>query len=526
MDEIPYAQNVTDAIDNYSKKAAGLYVSKFSKALDTAVEPFFRKQMGERYFDGQAAAGGAIVWIVGTIASSFNGLWLSPIASHHNFDALAKFLDHPIWAIIPCCFMIVLYWAFCLDNNQFINVTRTAGTLYHSRSRGVSRWGKEGNVIFAIIVFLVLFVFAPIMAVLFFISCGRVSNAADYQRAVLMNMYLDVKDSEIETDKIQDAALGNCEPQITYLYDQLPVDMKPEIRKDIAAAMVPRSPRIVAKSPMAAKPPEPLTQEPAPPIVSAAPEKPAFQEEPAAESIAPAGPENVKSLKVLGLVGLMLVVGILVIGAAVYHFTKGSSPAPVPGGATKVVEPQKPKLAVVPVVPAPVVQVTVPEPPPIVATPVEPKPQVSAEDAANAAKAVAAAEKARADEALLGKIKSLIDGDADKIAKFKIDSETKLADNAVQIKAVSFFRRGSLTKANDLIKVRFEGLLASQEQAVTIFRAQLPLIGKPKEMTHQEFLTRLESILSAMEKNRILVLSSIDEVTSGIAKKSVQRGLQ
>jgi len=45
-------------------------------------------------------------------------------------------------------------------------------------------------------------------------------------------------------------------------------------------------------------------------------------------------------------------------------------------------------------------------------------------------------------------------------------------------------------------------------------------------MTHQEFITKLESILVAMEKDRMLVLSSIDEVTAGITKKAVRRALE
>jgi len=534
----------------------GTLVTTILSPLTTATEPLFRKKLGERYFHFGSVIGGGSLWGFAIWFGSSNGSIFKGYSTIYGWK-IGSFLrdfDGNLWLGIP---LIVLFMLLGVTEIQETIKRQQAGELWHSRSRGESRFGSENAIrdgIIKVALGLVLLMFATMVGVMFIASWFLREKFSELERKRAYSRYLDAVDAQIEANFLFGAMLNATPPGENYgLHAPLPKGFTGKYRENIARAgsgmeLPPlfdgqqpireaspnlETPVIVHATPQnsGATAGEHLAAEPPTPAES---QSTALQQSQSAKEAAPRTPIEILVRYLIskrpGIFGfaVLAVFFFLVVGGAVYHFTKakGSSPAPVPGGAAKVVEPQKPKLAVVPVVPAPVVQVTVPEPPPIVATPSEPKPQVSAEDAANAAKAMAAAEKARQDEVLLGKIKSLIDGEADKIAKFKTDGETKLADNDAQIKAVSFFRRGNLTKANNIIKARFEGLLTSQEETIPIFLAQLPFIGKPKQMTHQEFITKLESILVAMEKDRMLVLSSIDEVTAGITKKAVRRALE
>jgi len=75
------------------------------------------------------------------------------------------------------------------------------------------------------------------------------SSLADQQQAALHDRYLDALDARIEGEFLQNALLGKCPPEITYLYKPLPATLKPELREDIAAAAVGKPVKIVAQPP-------------------------------------------------------------------------------------------------------------------------------------------------------------------------------------------------------------------------------------------------------------------------------------
>jgi len=100
-----------------------------------------------------------------------------------------------------------------------------------------------------------LLVLAPVTGVAFIASMAVSANLVAQQQAALHDRYLDALDAQIEGEFLQDAILGKCPPEITYLYKPLPSTLKPELREDIAAAAVGKPVKIVAQAPKATRPP-------------------------------------------------------------------------------------------------------------------------------------------------------------------------------------------------------------------------------------------------------------------------------
>ena len=65
----------------------------------------------------------------------------------------------------------------------------------------------------------------------------------------MYDRYLDVMNAKIEGEHLNDALLGKCAPEVTYLYKPLPTNMKPDLRENIAAAAVGKPVKIIAQTP-------------------------------------------------------------------------------------------------------------------------------------------------------------------------------------------------------------------------------------------------------------------------------------
>jgi len=69
------------------------------------------------------------------------------------------------------------------------------------------------------------------------------------QNAAIMSRYLDKMDADIENLYLEDAALGKCPTEITYLNHPLDPNMNPEVRKSVAASLVGKPVLGIAKGP-------------------------------------------------------------------------------------------------------------------------------------------------------------------------------------------------------------------------------------------------------------------------------------
>ena len=144
-------------------------------------------------------------------------------------------------------------------------------------SRGTPRWGNHQGVVALLIVSLLLMFNLPVAA-LFIAAMIVNSNIRGEQQAAIMSRYLDAMDLELENQHLEDAALGKCPTEKTFLDKPIPENYKPEMRENIAAALVGKPVNIVARAPKSKKPPGQKQQPPPEPPSGPEPEKEAAEE--------------------------------------------------------------------------------------------------------------------------------------------------------------------------------------------------------------------------------------------------------
>lgn len=238
--EIPLSKEFDRALSAFNKKAAGIMIPKFLKALSTASEPFFRKNMGERHFGANELAGGFGLWGAATLLSAMFGM---------AFLRFGGGLAFCVGGAVTAAFLIL----GSIDSAYALQC-RMTGKTYHSRSPGVSRWGdKGGDWVITIVASIALLITSPVVGVCFIASRVMSANRIAQQQAALWERYLDALDQKIESELLQEAILGKQPPEITYLYKPLSPGLKPELRENIAAAAVGKPVKIVAQ------PPQPTT---------------------------------------------------------------------------------------------------------------------------------------------------------------------------------------------------------------------------------------------------------------------------
>jgi hypothetical protein len=238
-DEIEgFAKNLFKAS---AKRSAAEIGSKIFKMLQTSTEPFFRREMGERHFGPGAVAAGYTLWSLSALASGLFGMFFGKA--------------YGVMSFIVGFGMVGAFGYFAEENKKRLGEFRVEGKTYHSRSRGQSRLADPATeATIKMLGGLALLFLAPVTGVSFIASLIISANLVAQQQAALHDRYLDALDAQIEGEFLQDALLGKCPPEITYLYKPLPPTLKPELREDIAAAAVGKPVKIVAQAPKATRP--------------------------------------------------------------------------------------------------------------------------------------------------------------------------------------------------------------------------------------------------------------------------------
>jgi hypothetical protein len=243
-----------NALSNFTKKTATTFFGKFKRQLSTASEPFFRKEMGERYFGGENLVGGAAIWFGVTcfvlMFPSFRST-TTPIFNLMGLYGIGQLFHHWMTVFLVGGALVFFHVKFGMESLAAMRKYRAEGTAYHTQSRGIPRWGRN-NIYAGIAIALVLFVFIPPAGLLFVISCAASAKLASEQEAAIYSRYLDALDQKIEQEYLENAILGKCPTEITQLRKPLPLDMNSELRNNIAAAAVGKPVKIVAKAPNAA----------------------------------------------------------------------------------------------------------------------------------------------------------------------------------------------------------------------------------------------------------------------------------
>ena len=230
--EIPFGNEAERALKNFNKRAMGALAPHFQKGLATATEPFFRCNLGQRYFTSGSLATGVALWLAATALSSLGGLLGAKIAVAVGLVVTGAFA-----------------WLGARERNTALQ-RQFAGAPRHSLSRGQPRLKDSGEEIIArLLGGAALLILAPPVGVLFVISQLFCAFLVAKQQEALMSRYLDALDQKIEGECLQDALLGKCPPEVTYLYKPLPETLNPELRQNIAAAACGKPVKIVAQAP-------------------------------------------------------------------------------------------------------------------------------------------------------------------------------------------------------------------------------------------------------------------------------------
>jgi len=209
---------LTDTLDkkmlDFNLKLLGVLGSLLIKPLAMCTEPFFRKNFGERYFNGNTYTVSIALWLV---AQKFSGvtltgeppkvqMWL--LNGSHDSLANAISPEHIAWVMV-IVYAILGMWSLGSSRSR-----RIAGEVWHSMSRGESIFGQEEVAldIFVAVLIVVFFGFtAPALALLFFASQFASYYLAAKQQASFYSRYLDAMDAKIEAEYLQ-RALDKGEP--------------------------------------------------------------------------------------------------------------------------------------------------------------------------------------------------------------------------------------------------------------------------------------------------------------------------
>jgi hypothetical protein len=222
-----------------AQQAKGFYQTARS-GLGIATEVFYRKEMGERYLGPEAAGAGSVVWFLTLFATvciwQANPLVLALLALKMSAAAIVVGLLGIIGTLTTLV-LFILFLVLCGDNARWIRQARVNGMVYHSRSPGCRRLGGVMETPMAVwIIGICLFIVALPLWLLYVLSRRETRRRVAEQQAALWKMYLDKMDQEVESLHLENAILGRCRPEITYLYEPLDPNLKAQIRELIAAS--------------------------------------------------------------------------------------------------------------------------------------------------------------------------------------------------------------------------------------------------------------------------------------------------
>lgn len=126
-------------IADFNLKALAFIGGIFLKPLATASDPFFRKNLGERYFTGVSASLAGILWLLaallGKVTENLFPMVASALSSESlfNFSEWANRLHLAYWVGL---IVFVAYVVLAAKNAIASSKRQTSGEVWHSMSRG------------------------------------------------------------------------------------------------------------------------------------------------------------------------------------------------------------------------------------------------------------------------------------------------------------------------------------------------------------------------------------------------------
>ena len=198
-----------------------------------ATDPFFRKNLGERYFSPLLAMLSLAVWSV--------LLWAAITLQTEYFGRSTKTVQD------TGIFILLAYAFLAWRNIRAARKRLMDGVRWHSRSYGESLFGSENPIrdfVIEVIVAFFLFIVSPIFGGYFIFSRYQSYLSKWLGIAQRYNRYLDAVDAKIESEFLEKALRdGFPASETAGIYEPLPRHLKGELRANVArvAAGIPIS---------------------------------------------------------------------------------------------------------------------------------------------------------------------------------------------------------------------------------------------------------------------------------------------
>jgi len=309
---------LTDQLDkkllDIQFKAFALFAALLLKPLSTATDPFFRKNLGERRFSWSSIYFGFFLWLLSSLVSNLVGPVGADLTGYVGLQRLAVWIrahdySRSLGGIIGGVFFVL----GCM-NIAATRLRQQNGAVWHSMSRGESRFGREDywrDIRISVLAAVCLFALATPVGLLFVLSRFLSYFLEAKEQQSVYARYLDAMDAKLEAQHLEIALRDGVPPKTTEgIYGPLPKRFTGEHRANVARAGAGAAVRIamledqVAAAP-ASIPAGPRTQQvpfsPAP--VQPVPQQP--------QSVPPSAP-----LRISGRTVLLLLGGLFLVAAA------------------------------------------------------------------------------------------------------------------------------------------------------------------------------------------------------------------
>jgi hypothetical protein len=530
-------------VKEFNLKAAGAAFNFVKRNLGTFTEPFFRVGMGERYYSPETHGAGLIFWIAcagaGLLPSQFVSVLGFVIIQLELRSFYSIFHGHVlnVCAVLAGLLMARLQKKLGGQNFELIKKYRETGEPYHTRSRGVLRWGGSGYfVALPIIVFLLIFNLPA--AVLFIIGLAFNSKLKSEQQAAIMSRYQDAMDADIENKFLEGAALGEFPAKLSYLYEPIDTNMNPLVRQQVAAALVGKPVLGVARPPSRKSDADKPPASPSKPI-SQSERKSEFRaeallnaektSEPKMDSLIVSAAEAVRSdinkiftathmsrekfekLMKLGfafrrffIAGILIVIG-LIVAVKLFHRTKPDAKPPV---VVAVAVPQSPNYAITPPVVTLPIQDQVQQAAPPTVVPVQDQVQQAAPIA------IATPQITRAQ--WLNKISTALDGNSNAVVQFLSTAKSDFAKLRMLRSGLSDSDDAKYLPTYDGLVRKYNQL--ADEQVAFVNSSQTYQASLPAAANLEEKFGSLTNTLDGLKQSRQTLLDSLQSACDKLSR--------
>jgi len=556
MDENKLMEKFSEGVTKAAVQIGSLLVAFVFCAAATATDPFFRKNLGERYFSPLRRFLSAIAWLALIYASRSYSAYLT---EYYHFRPSIR-------GTVVGVAIFVAYVVMARRNIKAMNRRRATGDLWHSRSKGESLFGSENvgrDLIIAIVISIALGWFS-IFHSFFFILSRLMGYAADeMSQAALYNRYLDIVDGKIEAKFMETALREGFPPNKTGgLYGPLPDVFRGERRANIA--------RIITGGPVVADPPDSM------PTESQTPQRSNSGQDKTSTPVAAVSPQeatvksafqDAKNTTMETLASILrskrfirfaiIAVVLLAVGAlGVYGFQfirARMKPSPAIG-ATIPALPQKTipasiaQTAAAPIVRTEVRRTVAVSNSPVPAesdfeairrqelerlTALEIQKQQEREKAAaqeqkrQEAERLALVEKQKRQERekTVEQAQSTLTNQLTLLLEYKTNCEIRLATNALRIAKVAASSRKPLIMRNDEFRQHLVRNMQIEQSSLDNFQKDVQAVSSNPQLDPAPTRDRLTNYVAGMEGRHKAAMSMLDELSADISNAPPQRSL-